>query len=148
MLRNQNKPTQGSSCSHYVQCLKPIKGTSNIASCGRNVWFREYTLVEWTMEKKTRSRHLVLWSRNHKYSAFIWKDCSYYQTMGSKFRYGLGKVLGTQNRPSRGLVFTHCVLHLNPIKGTFNIASYGATCGLESTPQLSGPGQRKQGVVT
>ena len=36
--------------------------------CGRN---EEYALAEWIGVEKTRSRHLnlVLWSRNHKYSA-------------------------------------------------------------------------------
>ena len=43
--------------------------------------------------------------------------------IGSKLSYGLRKVLGTQNRPTLRLAFSHCVLCLNPIKGTFNIAS-------------------------
>ena len=43
--------------------------------------------------------------------------------MDSDLRYGLGKVLETQNRPTLRLVSSHCVLCLNPIKGTFNIAS-------------------------
>ena len=70
-----------------------------------------------------RSRHLVLWSRNHEYSALTWKDWSYYQSMGSEFRYNFGKVLGTQNCLTRGLASTYYVLRLNPIKGIFNIAS-------------------------
>ena len=45
------------------------------------------------------------------------------QSMGSEFRYGLRKVLGTQNHLTRELASTYCILCLNPIKGTFNIAS-------------------------
>ena len=41
--------------------------------------------------------------------------------MGSKFRYGDGKVLGTQPHPTYELTSTHCVLHLNLIKDMFNI---------------------------
>ena len=44
--------------------------------------------------------------------------------MGSKFRYNFGKVLGTQNHLTLGSTSTHCVLHLNLIKGTFDIAFY------------------------
>ena len=44
--------------------------------------------------------------------------------MGSKFRYGDGKVLGTQPHPTHGLASSHCVLRLNLIKGMFNIVSY------------------------
>ena len=40
--------------------------------------------------------------------------------IGSEIRYGLGKVLGTQNRPTLRLASHHCVLCLNPIKSTFN----------------------------
>ena len=36
--------------------------------------FGEYTSVEWTEAEKKRSRHLVLWSRNHDYSTLTWKD--------------------------------------------------------------------------
>ena len=43
--------------------------------------------------------------------------------MGSEFRYGLEKVLSTQNYPTHRLASTHCVLRFNPIKCTFNIAS-------------------------
>ena len=43
--------------------------------------------------------------------------------MGSKLRYSLRKVLGTQNHPTLRLASSHCVLCLNPIKGTFNFAS-------------------------
>ena len=43
--------------------------------------------------------------------------------MGSKLRYSFRKLLGTQNRPTLRLASSHCVLCLNPIKGTFNIAS-------------------------
>ena len=34
---------------------------------------REYASAEWTGVEK-RSHHLVLWSRNHVYSALMWKD--------------------------------------------------------------------------
>ena len=45
----------------------------------------------------------------------------YYQSTYPKFRYGDGKELGTQPHPTSGSAFTHCVLHFNLIKGTFNI---------------------------
>ena len=41
--------------------------------------------------------------------------------MSSELRYSLGNVLGTQNRPTLWLASSHCVLCLNPIKGTLNI---------------------------
>ena len=41
--------------------------------------------------------------------------------MGSELRYGLGKVLGTQNHQILRLASHHCVLCLNPIKGILNI---------------------------
>ena len=41
--------------------------------------------------------------------------------MGSELWYGLGKVLGIQNRPILRLASSHCVLCLNLIKGTLNI---------------------------
>ena len=40
--------------------------------------------------------------------------------MGSELRYGFGKVLGIQNCPTLRLASHHCVLCLNPIKGTLN----------------------------
>lgn len=43
--------------------------------------------------------------------------------MGSELRYGLRKVLGIQYHPTLRLASSYCVLCLNPIKGTFNIAS-------------------------
>ena len=42
---------------------------------------------------------------------------------GYRVRYYLGKVLDTHDCLTHGSVSTHCVLHLNPVKGTFNIAS-------------------------
>ena len=45
----------------------------------------------------------------------------YYQSTCPEFRYGDGKVLGTQPYLTRGSVSIHCVLHFNFIKGTFNI---------------------------
>ena len=45
------------------------------------------------------------------------------RNMGLELRYNLGKVLGTQNNPTLRLASSHCVLCLNTIKGTFNIAS-------------------------
>ena len=51
----------------------------------------------------------------------------HYQSTCPEFRYGDGKMLGTQPHPTRGLTFTHCVLHLNLIKGTFKIYHSGLT---------------------
>ena len=45
------------------------------------------------------------------------------KNMGSELRYSFGKVLSTQNRSTLRLASSHCVLCLNHIKGTFNIAS-------------------------
>ena len=45
------------------------------------------------------------------------------ESIGTEFRYNFGKVLDTQNHPTHGPTSIHCVLCLNPIKGTFNIAS-------------------------
>ena len=72
-------------------------------------------------QRKKMSCHLVLYFRNHKYSALMQKDQSYQQSMGSEFIYDFGKVLGTQNYPTRGSASTHYVLCLNPIKGLFNL---------------------------
>ena len=41
--------------------------------------------------------------------------------IGSKLRYNLRKVLGTQNCTTLGFASSHCVLCLNPIKVIFNI---------------------------
>ena len=41
--------------------------------------------------------------------------------MSSELRYGLEKLLGTQNHLTLRLAFFHYVLCLNPIKGTLNI---------------------------
>ena len=103
-----------------------VKNIKNMQSCGRNMWFGEYASAEWTGAKK-RSRHLVLWSRNHKYGSLTWKDRSSYQSISSEFRYDFGKVLGTQNRPTRGSASIHYILCLNLIKGMFNIAFYTHT---------------------
>ena len=43
-----------------------------------------------------------------------------YQSMCSEFRYGDGKVLGTQPHLTRGLVSTHCVSNPSPLKGSSN----------------------------
>ena len=43
------------------------------------------------------------------------------KNIGLKLRYGLEKVLGTQNCPTLKLTSSHCILCLNPIKGTLNI---------------------------
>ena len=86
----------------------------------------EYTSAAWIKAEK-RSPHLVLCSRNHEYSTFMWKGQSYYQSMCLTFRYEDGKVLGTQPHPTRGLASNHCVLCLNLIKGMFNIVSYTHT---------------------
>ena len=75
-----------------------------------------------------RSRHLVIWFRNHEYSIPSRKDPrSYYQSMGLEFRYALGKVLGTQDHPTLRLVSHHCVLHLNLIESIFNTCIYTHT---------------------
>ena len=39
-----------------------------------------------------------------------------------ELRYGLGKVFVTQNHVTLGLASSHCVLYLNLIKDTLNIA--------------------------
>ena len=83
-------------------------------------------LVPWVQGKECRSRHLVLWSRNHEYN--VRKDLwSYYQSMGSKFRYALGKMLGTQDRLTLRLASHHCVLRPNLIKNMFNTYIYTHT---------------------
>ena len=75
-----------------------------------------------------RSCHLVIWFRNHEYSVLSRKDLwSYYQSMGLEFRYPLGKVLGTQDRPTLRLASHHYVLCLNLIKSIFNICIYTHT---------------------
>ena len=47
--------------------------------------------------------------------------------MDSEFRYGDGKVLGTQPHPTHGSASSHYVLCLNLIKGPFNIVIYTYT---------------------
>ena len=56
------------------------------------------------------------------YIAFFQERTFYLITkdMSSELRYGLGKVLGTQNRLTLRLASLHCVYCLNPIKGTLN----------------------------
>ena len=44
-----------------------------------------------------------------------------YKSTCSEFRYGDGKLLGTQPHPTRGTASTHCVPSLNLIKGKFNM---------------------------
>ena len=75
----------------------------------------ENAFAEWTGAEKQRSHHLILWSKNHEYSALTWKDRSYYQSMSLKFKYGDRKVLGTQPCPTRGSTSSYCVLYLNLI---------------------------------
>ena len=53
--------------------------------------------------------------------------------MGSEFRYVLGKVLSTQNRPTLRLTSHHCVLRLNLIKKMFNTYIYTHTHTLAYT---------------
>ena len=48
------------------------------------------------------------------------KGLVFYQSTCPDFRYGDGKVLGTQPHSTRGLASTHCVPSLNLIKGRFN----------------------------
>ena len=67
------------------------------------------------------NRHLFLWSKNHEYSILLRKDLwSYYQSMGSEFRYAFGKMLGTQDRLTLRLASYHCVLRPNLIKNHLN----------------------------
>ena len=66
-------------------------------------------------------------SRSHLHSALTWKVWSYYQSMGSEFRYDFKKVLGTQNRPTSGSASTYHVLRLNLNKDIFNIAFFTHT---------------------
>ena len=58
------------------------------------------------------------WFRNHIYSVLSRNDPFNLTTrdLRSEFRYGFGKVLGTQNCPTLGLASSHCILCLNPIK--------------------------------
>ena len=49
------------------------------------------------------------------------EELIFYQSMCPNFRYGDGKVLGTQPHPTRGSASTHFVSNLNPIKGKLNI---------------------------
>ena len=78
--------------------------------------------------KKGQSRHLVIWYRNHEYSILLRKDLwSYYQGMGSEFRHALGKVLGTQDRPTWRLASHYYVLRSNLIKNMFNTCIYTHT---------------------
>ena len=52
---------------------------------------------------------------------------SYYQSMGSEFRYVFGKVLGTQDYLTLRLASHHCVLCFNLIKNMFNLHLYSHT---------------------
>ena len=52
---------------------------------------------------------------------------SYYQIIGSEFKYGDEKLLDTQPDLTRRSTSSHCVLRLNPIKGSFNIVIYTHT---------------------
>ena len=47
--------------------------------------------------------------------------------MGSEFRYALGKVLSTQDRPTLRLASHYYVLHINLIKNIFNTCIYTHT---------------------
>ena len=47
---------------------------------------------------------------------------------GPEFKYRDGNVLDTQPYLTRGLTSTHCIPHLNPIKGKFNIVILTHTC--------------------
>ena len=77
-----------------------------------------------------RSRHLVIWSRNHEYNVLLRKNFwSYYQNLGLEIRYALGKVWGTQDRPTLRLASHHYVICLNLIKNHLN------TCILDSHTQ-------------
>ena len=75
----------------------------------------------WTQQGVTTQ--FLQWSRNHIDSVLLRNDLFYLTTgyMGLELRYGFRKVLGTQNCPTLRLASSHCVLCLNPIKGTLNI---------------------------
>ena len=75
--------------------------------------------VDWDREKIGVATQIR--SRNHLIVPLRGRNKSYYQNMGSEFRYGFGKVLGTQNFLTRGSASSHCVLRLNPIKDIFHI---------------------------
>ena len=81
------------------------------------------SLALWTQWEGVTTQFLQ-WSKNHIYNILSRNDPFDLTTrdMGSKFRYGFGKVLGTQNRPIVGLTSFYGVLCLNPIKGKLNIA--------------------------
>ena len=55
------------------------------------------------------------------YIAPFMEGLIYYQCTCPEFKYGYGKVLGTQPYLTCWSAFTHCILRLNLIKGTFNI---------------------------
>ena len=57
--------------------------------------------------------------------------------MGLEFKYGFGKVLGTQNRLTLGLAFSHCILCLNLNKGLFHTCLHTHSLGsIVPLPQL------------
>ena len=79
------------------------------------------TSTEDPMAQGGVATQFLQWYKNHIYSVLSRKDhLSYYQSMGSEFRYAIGKVLGTQDRPTLRLASHHCVLYLNLIKNNLN----------------------------
>ena len=90
-----------------------------------HIWLLLFLVIGVGAREKCRSRHLVIWSRNHEYSVLSRKDLwSYYQSMSAEFRNALGKVLVTQDSPTLRLASHHCVLRFNLIKNMFNTCIY------------------------
>ena len=78
-------------------------------------------------KKKTHLFHGSLWAQAPATSGFLVGMTDLYQSMCLEFRYGDGKVLGTQPHPTRRLAFTHCVPYPNPIKESSNRLFYTHT---------------------
>ena len=80
----------------------------------------EYASTEWTEAKKEMESppRLGLGTIN---IAFFVEWLIYYQSMCQEFRYGNGKILGTQPHPTSGSTSTHCVPNPNLIKRSSNM---------------------------
>jgi len=80
-----------------VKMKFPNLGPLRCMPCGRNALLVPLCLcfmgvcLGWVDQGgEIRSRHHVLWFRNHEYNALMWKYWSYYQSMGSEFRFDFG----------------------------------------------------------
>ena len=91
----------------------------------------EYALTEWVATKKKIESPPKLGLEAINIASFM-EGLIYYQNMCPKFRYGNGKVLGTQPHPTRGSASIYCVLRLNLIKVIFNIYHFRLTHMLAS----------------